>query len=118
MTDIEIENIRVELMNTYRGCSIKISEDRREMIAEVSNGYAVAFIERSVPHFHLKMSEIYRILRGTLYVSSGGKGYVLHKGDTMTIEPGLVHFARGDGGPAWIEVESMPPWSPDDHFVL
>jgi mannose-6-phosphate isomerase-like protein (cupin superfamily) len=118
ITDIDIEKNRVEMTNCYPGCRVKIAEDKREMVAEISDGFAVAVIERSQPHFHLNMQEIYRVLRGTLYVAYGGKGHVLSKGDSITIEPGQIHFARAAGEPVWIEVESTPPWSSDDHFVL
>jgi mannose-6-phosphate isomerase-like protein (cupin superfamily) len=64
------------------------------------------------------MREIYRVVRGALYVACGGQGYVLREGESLTIEPGLIHYARAAGEPAWIEVESEPPWSPEDHHVL
>jgi mannose-6-phosphate isomerase-like protein (cupin superfamily) len=118
MTEIDIEKTRAELMNSYPGCRVKIAEDKREMVAEISDGFAVAVIERSQPHFHLNMQEIYRVLRGTLYVACGGQGHVLRKGETITIGPGQIHFARAAGEPVWIEVESVPPWSADDNFVL
>lgn len=118
MTDIDIEKIRVELMNSYPGSRVKIAEDKREMVAEVSDGFAVAVIEKSLPHFHLNMREVYRVLRGTLYVACGGQGHVLGEGETIAIEPGQVHFARAAGDPAWIEVESVPPWSQEDHFIM
>jgi mannose-6-phosphate isomerase-like protein (cupin superfamily) len=118
MTKIDVTKTRKELLKAYPGCRVIVTEDEREMIAEISNGFAVAVIERSVPHFHLKMTELYRVIRGTLHVSCAGKGYVLRKGETITIQPCQVHSARATGEPAWIEVESTPPWSPDDHFVL
>src|SRR5262245_18685751 len=111
MNDSEIEETRAELLGNYPGCHVKIAEDRREMVAEISDGFAVGVIERSMPHFHRNMREIYRVLRRTLYVASGGQGHVLREGETIAIEPGQVHFARAGGDPCWIEVESAPPWS-------
>lgn len=118
MEDTIIEKTRAELLNIYPGCRIKVSDDKREMLAEIRDGFAVAVIERSQPHFHLQMTEVYRVLRGTLYVACGGRGHVIRKGDEITIEPGQIHFARCASEPAWIEVESSPPWSADDHFIL
>lgn len=118
MTGIEVERTRAELLKEYPGCNVKIAADQCEMVAEISDGFAVAVIERSAAHFHQQMKEVYRVLRGTLYVACGGQGYVLRKGDEIVIEPRQIHFARSAGEPAWIEVESAPPWSPDDHFVL
>src|ERR1700760_2855370 len=97
MTSIDSESIRKELMKAYPGCRIKIADDSREMVAEVSENFAVAVIDRSQPHFHLRMRETYRVLRGTLYVANAGKGHVLREGESMTIEPGGIHYARAAG---------------------
>ena len=115
---MDIEKIRTELTKAYPGCHVKLAEDKREMVAEIWDGFAVAVIEQSVRHFHRRTREVYRILRGTLFVACGGQGHVLQEGDTIAIEPGQIHFARAPGAPAWIEVESAPPWSGDDHFIL
>jgi len=88
------------------------------MVAEITPQRAVAIVERSLQHFHHRTTEIYRVLRGTLYVACGGQGYVLGPGETITIRPGQIHFARGSDEPAWIEVLSEPPWTPDDHLIL
>ncbi len=118
MNDIQIEKIREELMRTYPGCRVVVPEGKGEVIGEIAPGRAVAVIERSQSHFHTTMRERYRAIRGTLYVVCGGRGHVLREGKDMWIEAGDVHFARAAGEAAWIEVESEPPWSPDDHHVL
>ena len=115
---MDVENTRVALMNAYPGCRVKVADDSREMVAELSDGHAVAVIERSQAHFHMEMREVYRVLRGTLCVACGAQGHVLHPNETITIEPGQIHWARAVGEPAWIEVESVPPWSASDHFIL
>ena len=117
-SDIDVEKTRRELKNAHPGCRLVVAEDKQEMIAEISDGFAVAVIERSPPHFHIKMREVYRVLRGTLFVACGGYGNVLRQGETIAIEPGQIHFARASRDPAWIEVKSSPLWSADDHFVL
>ena len=118
MTDTEIARIRAELVAMYPGCHVKVTDDKEEMVAEIRDGFAVAVIERSMPHFHAKMTEVYRVIRGTLLVACGDHGHVLRKGDSITIQPGTIHFARGRPDPAWIEVESKPAWTADDHLVL
>lgn len=100
------------------GVRRQVAEDKREMVAEISDGFTVAVIERSLPHFHLKTREVYRVLRGILYVACGGRGNVLQEKDTLVIEPPQIHFARAAGEPVWIEVKSVPPYSADDHFIL
>ena len=118
MTDADVSRIREELLRMFPGARVKVAPDRAEMVAEIEPGRAVAVIERSVPHFHKRMTEVYRGLRGTLYVACGGRGHVLEAGDALTIEPGNVHFARSAGEPAWIEVLSEPDWTPEDHLIL
>ena len=118
MTDSEIEQIKAELLREYPGAAIKVAPDRAEIVAEIEPKRAVAVIERSQPHFHREMTEVYRILRGTLYVACGGEGHVLSPGQSLTIEPGTVHHARAAGGVAWLEVLSEPAWTPEDHHVL
>lgn len=118
MNDVQIKSTQAELLRIYPGCRVKVTNDKQEMVAEIRDGFAVAVIEQSQPHFHGTMREIYRVLRGTLYVACGGRGYVLREGESLTIDPGLIHHAKAVGQPAWIEVDSEPPWSPEDHHVL
>jgi mannose-6-phosphate isomerase-like protein (cupin superfamily) len=115
---MKIEKLRMELRKAYPGCRVKVAADKREMVAEISDKFAVAVIERSMAHFHLKTKEVYRLIRGTLCVARAGKGHVLQVGETIEIEPGQIHYARAVGEPAWVEVETEPPWSVDDHFIL
>lgn len=118
MNETQIEDIRARLFSSYPGCRVKAAEDKQELVAEIRDRFAVAVIERSRPHFHLRTREIYRALKGTLLVACGGRGHVLREGESLAIEPGLVHHARAVGDPAWIEVVSEPEWSEDDHFVM
>jgi len=118
MTAINSESTRDELMSFFPGCRVKISEDRCEMVAEICDDFAIAVIDKSQPHFHLKTRETYRVLRGTLYAARVGVGHVLNEEDTLTIEPGNIHYARAAENPVWIEVTSTPAWSANDHFVL
>lgn len=118
MTRIDIERTRAELMQLYPGCRVIVADDKREIVAEISAEFAVAVIDRSQPHFHLRTTEVYRVKRGTLYVACGGKGHVLCQGDEIRIEPGKIHYAKAAGEPVWIEVQCTPGWSADDHLVL
>lgn len=74
------------------------------MVAEISDKFAVAVIERSLPHFHRKTREVYRVQRGTLCVGRAGYGHVLAVGETIAIEPGEIHRGSAVGEPALIEV--------------
>ena len=118
MTDDQVSQIRDELQRDYPGANIKVTQDRAEIVAEIEPKRAVAVVERSLPHFHARTTEVYRVLRGTLYVASGSQGHVLGPGQSLTITPGNIHFARGAGEPAWIEVLSEPAWTAEDHLVF
>lgn len=95
-----------------------VAEDGGEIIAEISPGRAVAVIEHSQQNFHRNLRDTYRVLRRTLYVACGERGHVLQEDESLTIEPGLIHYAIAAGKPVWIEVESEPPWSADDDFIF
>src|SRR4051812_1922997 len=118
MTDDDIAATRDTLLRQYPGVHIKVTTDRAEIMAEIEPTRAIAVIERSQPHFHSTTTETYRVLLGTLFVACGGYGHVLGPGESLTINPGCIHYARGADGPAWVEVLSEPPWSPQDHRLL
>lgn len=118
MSEEEIAEITADLLTQHPSARVKVASDRAELVAEIHPEYAVAVIERSQAHFHVKTTETYRVLRGRLYVYSGGIGQVLDEGDSFVIQPGNVHYARGARGLAWVEVLSDPPWSIEDHHVL
>ena len=118
MTDGQIEQISEELLRNYPGAKIIVAPDRAEIVAEVAPKRAVAVIERSPPHFHRRTTEVYNVLRGTLYVACGGEGYLLGTGDSVTIQPGKIHYARGASSPCWVEVLSEPAWTVEDYLVL
>ncbi len=118
MTKGQLSELRNELLRQCPGANIKIAPDDAEMVAEIDGKHAVAVIERSVPHFHARTREWYRGLKGMLYVACGGKGYVLREGESVTIDPGMIHFARAVGEPAWIEVLCEPDWTLEDYRTL
>ncbi|WP_410268713.1 cupin domain-containing protein [Desulfosalsimonas sp.] len=86
---MKIERIQAELISAYPGCHVRITEDKQE---------------------------IYHVLRGELYVDCGGRGCFVREGESLCIEPGLIHYARTVSEPAWVEVESAPPWLSEDHI--
>jgi mannose-6-phosphate isomerase-like protein (cupin superfamily) len=118
MTDEQLSEYTAELLRDYPGARVKIADDKAEMVAEFDGLRAIAVIERSQPHFHRRIKETYKVLRGTLHVACGGRGYLLRPGESLIIEPGNIHFARGAGAPAWIEVFCDPAWTIDDHLLL
>src|SRR3990167_7169424 len=70
---------------------------------------AVEVIISSRPHKHLKMTQYYTILKGTLELHIEGKMVILHTGDKYTINPGQVHWAVSTDE-CWVEIYSKPGW--------
>ena len=89
----------------------------------VGFGLAVVDIQRSSAHSHQHTTETYVLVSGRLEVT------VLHgpvitprildkPGQSLTIEPGHFHFAVSlYPTPARVTVQSIPPWSPEDHIM-
>lgn len=76
---------------------------------------AIAAIKASVPHYHKKATETYKVLRGSLELWVDGQKHTLKPGDTHVIKPGQIHFAKGDF--ALVEVISRPGWTAADHIL-
>jgi mannose-6-phosphate isomerase-like protein (cupin superfamily) len=109
-----------ELEEKYPGKKILAGEG--EIVCEIDpainpgdRGIAVAVIDRSIPHYHKKTVETYRVIKGGLTVFKNGKAYELRPGDELTVNPGEIHYAVGDE--AWVEVVSVPGWLVTDHFL-
>ncbi len=77
---------------------------------------AIVVIDKSKPHYHKRITEVYEVLKGDLIVNKDGKDYVLKPGDKITIHPGEVHFAYGNE--TWFKVSSKPGWTFSDHILV
>jgi mannose-6-phosphate isomerase-like protein (cupin superfamily) len=78
---------------------------------------AVEVILLTSPHKHLKMTQHYTIISGTLELHVGEDIVELHPGDRYTIHPDTVHWARSTHE-CWVEIYSQPGWTKEDHIVL
>jgi quercetin dioxygenase-like cupin family protein len=76
---------------------------------------ALAVIDKSQPHFHRKMTEVYSVVRGELKLFVGNEEYTMYEGQSWTILPGQVHWAEGDA--TWVEVYASPAWCQEDHIL-
>lgn len=96
------------------------AEDPAEIIVEIGGnadeGLAVAVIDRSVPHVHQKMTEVYEVERGILRVHVDGETRTLEPGQSLTIHPGQIHWAEGEA--TRLLVRSKPPWIASDHIIV
>jgi quercetin dioxygenase-like cupin family protein len=88
---------------------------REDPASSPGSSTAIAVIERSQHHHHLRMTEMYRVLRGELTLHIDRDTVVLKEHDEFTITPGVVHWGESDPEkPAWIEVVCTPAFSPED----
>jgi len=78
---------------------------------------AVEVIISSKPHKHLKMTQFYKVLSGTLNLHLDDKNIILCAGDTYTIKSGIVHWATSDDE-CWVELYSEPGWTKEDHITV
>lgn len=113
-----------ELEHNYPGKKIiKLPEGNpTEILCEIEStkdhphySVAISVIDRSVPHYHKQMSEVYEVLSGSLSVFIGGVEHKLNEGDTLTIPPNSTHYAIGNE--TWIKCTAHPGWTVDDHIM-
>lgn len=78
---------------------------------------AVEVIVSSKPHKHLKMTQYYTIVSGTLKLRMGDEAITLKAGDKYTISPGNVHWATSEDE-CWLEIYSKPGWTKEDHIPV
>ena len=76
----------------------------------------MAVVDKIRPHYHLKLTEIYEVIRGTLIVYLGDKTYIVHKNEKIEIKPNTTHWAEGDE--TWFFAHSRPGWTPEDHILV
>src|SRR3989344_5921273 len=65
----------------------------------------IEVVIKSKPHKHLKMTQHYTILSGTLELHVDKKVVMLKPGNKYTIYPGEVHWAKSEGE-CWMEIYS------------
>ncbi len=78
---------------------------------------AIEVIISSKPHKHLKATQYYTIISGTLKLYLDKKEIILNSWDKFTIEPNTVHWATSDNE-CWIEILSKPGWTKEDHIPV
>lgn len=69
------------------------------------------------PHKHLKMTQCYTILKGTLELHVGDEIINMRAGDKQVIYPGSVHWAKSEDE-CMAELRSEPGWTKEDHILV
>lgn len=78
---------------------------------------AVEVIIKSKAHKHLKMTQRYTVLSGSMELHVDDEVIRLDKGDKYVIARGKVHWATSDGK-SLVELHSVPGWTKEDHIVV
>lgn len=92
-------------------CEIEPASDHPEW------SKAIAVIDQSIAHYHIKATEHYTIIKGTLtLIVEGEKNYRLPEGQSFIIHQMEHHSAKGDS--TWVEVQSTPGWKIEDHRLI
>jgi mannose-6-phosphate isomerase-like protein (cupin superfamily) len=121
---VDAQTVIKELQEAYPGKLIKSLPETEptEIICEFDPkdehpdfSFAVAVIDRSVPHHHRRTTEIYRVIKGELKLHVGHQEYVMYEGQEWTVLPGQVHWAEGSA--TWVEVYCSPGYDPSDHIL-
>ncbi len=92
-------------------CEIEPASDHPEY------DVAIEVIIKSEPHKHLKTTQTYRVLSGTLELHIDNQTLILNSNDTYTVLPDTIHWAKSDNE-AWVEITSRPAWTPEDHIKV
>jgi len=97
--------------------------DPKEILCEINPSdlhpdysVAIAYINKSEPHQHIKSVETYEVEEGELDLYLDGVKKVLKKGQAYTINPGVIHWGEGE----WvrIRVTSNPGWTLEDQIEV
>lgn len=117
--------IIAELTASYPGARIKQLPEGNptEIVCEFDPrdehpewSLAIAIIDKSAPHFHKRIVETYRVIRGELKLHYGNEEYTMYEGQQWQIEPGAIHWAEGDA--CWVEVYCSPGYTAEDHHLV
>jgi mannose-6-phosphate isomerase-like protein (cupin superfamily) len=76
---------------------------------------AVEVMLLTLPHKHLKMTQYYTVLAGTLELHVNDEVIILEVGDQYDIKPNIIHWAKSENE-AWVELISTPGWTKEDHI--
>ncbi len=123
---MDAKRIVEELTQEFPGKNILIlpQDKPTEIICEIDpsslhreSSVAIAYIDRSAPHYHRRAAETYVIEEGSLRLVVDGQEHQLQAGDTFVISPGQVHEATGDATRVRVE-SSGRGWTPKDHILI
>ena len=120
---MNINAVISELKKTYPGKSIILNNKQNltEILCEIEPprdhadySVAISVIDETASHYHKKITEKYEVIKGELDLLVEGKTFHLKPGESITIQPGEIHSARGNE--TWIKCTAKPAWNVKDHL--
>jgi len=120
---MQVKRVVSQLKLKYPGKKIIMNNRNRptEIVCEVEPtrehldySRAIAVIDKSLPHYHQKTTEEYRVIRGILTLHVGSDVIPLKQSEKFTIFPDKLHWAEGKE--TWVECYSTPGWVFSDHI--
>lgn len=99
-------------------------ENPTEIICELikntlrDHSSAIAVVQRSAPHYHRVLTEIYEIEEGAIHLHLDDRMFWVGKGETFIIPPLRVHWVESVAASATIHVVTSPIWTPEDHILV
>ncbi len=122
---MNVTRVVSELSKQHSGKKIILNtpENTTEIICEIEpieshpeKSTAIAVVDKIRPHYHKKHTEKYTIIKGSLVHYLGNKKTILKANESITIQPGIIHWAEGNE--TWFYVYSTPGWTPEDHILV
>ncbi len=122
---MNVKKVIEELQRKYQGKKIikNIEKNPTEILCEIEPtkdhpeySETIAVIDKSIPHYHKKITEEYKVIKGLLTVYKGNTSFVLTEGQTIRIEPNIIHHAKGQE--TWITTTARPGWTKEDHIFV
>ena len=120
---MNINAVISELKKTYPGKSIILNNKQNltEILCEIEPprdhadySVAISVIDETASHYHKKITEKYEVIKGELDLLVEGKTFHLKPGESITIQPGEIHSAKGSE--TWIKCTAKPAWNAKDHL--
>jgi len=105
-----IENKNEKGVTTEIICEIEPTQEHPEY------SLAIAIIDSSTLHYHRRITEIYKVIKGNLTVFKKNKEFTLKNGEDLNIKPGEIHSTKGNE--TWIECYSEPGWMIEDYINI
>ena len=117
---MNVKKVIDELKKNYPGSNIIINDPvtPTEVICEVEpaswdpeKSVSIVVFDGKIKHPHGFTKEKYEVLKGVLEMTKEGKTFFLTEGQKIEINMDEFHMAKGKD--TWVQVTSIPAWTPD-----